>query len=57
MRALLIALFGILTFTSCEGLVENDCVCTTKSGEQYEEYDVEGACFLLGGDDASCKAK
>lgn len=57
MRALLIALFGILAFTSCEGLVENDCVCTTKSGEQYEEYDVEGACFLLGGDDATCKAK
>ncbi len=57
MRTLLIALFGLLAFTSCIGLEENDCACTTSSGEQYEVYDVEGSCSTLSTKDATCTVK
>lgn len=56
MRAFLIV-FGLMALASCNMLEENDCVCTTSSGEQYEEYDVEGSCFLYSSDDATCKTK
>ena len=54
MRAFLIA-FCLFSLASCVMEEENDCVCTTKSGEQYEEYDVEGSCSSLSTNDATCK--
>ena len=56
MRAFLVA-FCLFSLASCVMEEENDCVCTTKSGEQYEEYDVEGSCSSLSTNDASCKVK
>ncbi len=56
MRAFLFV-FGLFTLASCGMLEENDCVCTTSSGDQYEEYDVEGSCSTLNTSDASCKVK
>lgn len=56
MRTFLIA-FCLFSLASCTFEMENDCVCTTRSGEQYEEYDVEGSCYTLSTDDATCKVK
>lgn len=54
MRAFLIA-FCVVTLASCAA--EHDCVCTTTSGEQFEEYDVEGSCSTLNDEHATCKVK
>lgn len=56
MRAFLFALF-VVSLVSCAMEEENDCVCTTSSGKQYEEYDVEGSCSTLNSKDATCKVK
>lgn len=56
MRVFLIA-FCVFSLASCSMQEENDCVCTTSSGEQYEEYDVEGSCSTLNKKDATCKLK
>lgn len=56
MRAFLIA-FCLISLASCSMESENDCVCTTSSGKQYEEYDVEGSCSTLNSEDATCKVK